>query len=137
MTYIPDALRQEVIKRAKGRCEYCLLHQDDNLFPHEIDHIIAEKHHGETISDNLCLSCLDCNRHKGSDLTSIDLETGDVVVLFHPRRDRWEDHFKLESATIVPLTNKGRVTVFLLDMNAEEQIAKRAGLIELGRYPTP
>lgn len=135
MTYIPDALRREVIARAKGCCEYCLLHRDDNLFPHEVDHIIAEKHRGKTVLYNLCLSCLDCNRHKGSDLTSIDLETGEVVELFHPRRDRWDDHFRLDDAQIVPLTAKGRVTVFLLDMNSEEQIAKRADLIGLGRYP--
>jgi hypothetical protein len=68
-------------------------------------------------------------------LTSIDPETGEVVVLFHPRRDNWDDHFRLDGAQIVPLTPKGRVTVLLLEMNSEEQIAKRAGLIELGRYP--
>jgi hypothetical protein len=135
MTRIPDALRHQVIERAKGCCEYCLLHQDDNVFSHEIDHIVAEKHHGETVLDNLCLSCLDCNRHKGSDLTSIDLQTGAVVLLFHPRRDNWSEHFRLDGAKITPLTATGRVTVFLLDMNSDEQVAKRAGLIELERYP--
>jgi hypothetical protein len=135
MTRIPDALRRQVIERATGCCEYCLLHQDDNLFPHEIDHIVAEKHYGETTFDNLCLSCLDCNRHKGSDLTSIDRQTGEVVLLFHPRRDVWTEHFRLDGAYITPLTAKGRVTVSLLEMNSEEQVSKRTGLIQLGRYP--
>lgn len=40
-------LRQVVIERAGGRCEYCLLHYTEAaLFDHEVDHIIAEKHGG-------------------------------------------------------------------------------------------
>jgi hypothetical protein len=135
VTRIPDALRRQVIERAQGCCEYCLLHQDDNLFPHEIDHIVAEKHLGDTVLNNLSLSCLDCNRHKGSDLTSIDFQTGEVVLLFHPRKDIWDEHFRLAGAQIIPLTAKGCVTVFLLDMNSDEQVAKRSDLILLGRYP--
>ena len=134
MTRISDALRHQVIERARGCCEYCLLHRDDNVFSHEVDHIVAEKHHDETVLDNLCLSCLDCNRHKGSDMTSIDLQTAEVVLLFHPRRDIWNEHFRLDSAQIIPLTAKGRVTISLLHMNSDDQLAKRAELILLGRY---
>jgi hypothetical protein len=39
MTYIPEPLRRLVVERAGGRCEYCLLHEDDTFFTHEIDHI--------------------------------------------------------------------------------------------------
>ena len=67
MTYIPDGLRRQVIARAEQRCEYCLIHQHDSLYTHEVDHIIPVKHRGETTADNLCLACLECNRHKGSD----------------------------------------------------------------------
>lgn len=137
MTYIAEALRRLVIERAQGCCEYCLLHQDDNFMPHEVDHIIAEKHRGETSADNLCLSCIDCNRHKGSDFASIDPETKQVALLFNPRQDQWNDHFRLVDTYIEPLTPQGRVTVFLLDMNATEQVAKRAELIRLYRYPCP
>ncbi len=135
MTRVPDSLRQLVVERAKGRCEYCLLNQEDNFFPHEVDHIISEKHRGTTTGDNLCLSCFDCNRHKGSDIASIDADTGKLVPLFNPRQDRWKDHFRLEGARIVPLTAVGRVTEFLLMLNGDEQLVKRAGLIELKRYP--
>jgi len=135
MTYIPDALRQSVVERAQGRCEYCLLHQDDSFWSHEIDHVVAEKHDGQTVLDNLCLSCLDCNRHKGSDIASIDVETDEIAALFHPRRNRWRDHFRLEGARIIPLTPQGRVTVRLLKINSEEQLMKRSELIALGRYP--
>jgi len=57
------------------------------IAPHEVDHVIAEKHGGLTEPDNLALSCTLCNKHKGSDLTSIDPETGDIVPLYHPRKD--------------------------------------------------
>jgi hypothetical protein len=60
MTYIPEILRQEVAERAEYRCEYCLIHQADSLYKHEIDHIIPEQHRGKTISENLCLACLEC-----------------------------------------------------------------------------
>lgn len=46
---ISSSLRQLVIERAKGRCEYCLIHQDFSIYTHEIDHIIAVKHGGETL----------------------------------------------------------------------------------------
>ena len=67
MTYIPDVLREKVAERANYCCEYCLLHEQDSIYSHEIDHIIPEKHRGETVEDNLCYACLDCNRNKGTD----------------------------------------------------------------------
>ena len=137
MTYIPDALRQEVTERAKNRCEYCLLHELDSIYSHEVDHIIAEKHRGETVSENLCYACLDCNRHKGSDFGSFDSETGEVVLLFHPRKDTWSDHFELDGARIMPKTAKGRVTEFVLKLNAPKRLLNRELLVKNGRYPPP
>ena len=92
MTYIPVALRRLVHERAGGACEYCLVPEAMTFAPHEVDHIVAQKHGGATDADNLALSCALCNMHKGSDLASIDPETGEVVPLFHPRRQRWSDH---------------------------------------------
>jgi hypothetical protein len=136
MTYIPDWLRQQVITRAGQRCEYCLIHQDDGLYAHEVDHIIPEKHRGETSLENLCLACIDCNRHnKGSDFASFDPETETVTLLFNLRRQHWRDHFRLEGARIVPLSPEGRVTVFILKLNDELRIRTRRALIEAGRYP--
>lgn len=135
MTHIPEALRRLVSIRANGCCEYCLLNQNDSFLPHEIDHIIAEKHRGTTTEDNLCLSCFDCNRYKGSDISSIDPDTDEVVPLFHPRRDTWSDHFRLDGAQIIPLTPTGRVTEYLLRLNDPERLARRTILIRLGRYP--
>jgi hypothetical protein len=72
MTYFPESLRQQVRERAQGNCECCLLHERYALKTHEVDHIRAEKHGGMTELENLCLSCFECNRQKGSDLSSVD-----------------------------------------------------------------
>ena len=85
LSYIPTALRRKVRKRADNRCEYCLLAEGDAFFAHEVDHIIAEKHGGRTIADNLALACFDCNRFKGSDIASIDATSGEIIPLFNPR----------------------------------------------------
>jgi hypothetical protein len=95
MTSRPAAeLRRQVIERAKNRCEYCLIHQDDAIASHQIDHVIAEKHGGPTSLENLALSCMLCNLRKGSDLSSIDPATGnvefDAVVAIRPRA--WNTH---------------------------------------------
>jgi hypothetical protein len=135
MSYIPDSLRRQVIERAKDRCEYCRVYQQDSLYAHEVDHIIPLKHRGETELPNLCLACLDCNRNKGSDFASFDPETDHITVLFDPRQHIWDDHFRLEGATIVALTPIGRVTVFVLKLNDLLRIRARRALIGAGRYP--
>ena len=68
------------------------------LAAHWVDHIVAEKHGGLTEEGNLALSCVLCNQHKGTDLASLDPEDGRLTPLFHPRRDRWADHFRLDAA---------------------------------------
>lgn len=134
-THIPDALRRAVVERARQRCEYCRVHQDDRLFAHEIDHIIAEKHGGATSSDNLSLACAECNRCKGSDLCSLDAETGTIVPLYHPRQARWADHFHAVDGVIRALSPTGRVTARLLQFNRLDAIDRRRSLMLLGRYP--
>ncbi|MDE3091344.1 MAG: HNH endonuclease, partial [Chloroflexota bacterium] len=114
---LPSSLRQWVIERAAGCCEYCLIHQDDVPQQHEIDHLIARKHGGQTVVENLVLACLPCNRYKGTDLTAIDPETLNVAPLFNPRAQIWDDHFSLIGARILGLTPTGRATVALLRFN--------------------
>lgn len=122
MTKIPA----EVRRRAENRCEYCLIPQAVFRRPFHIEHIVAKQHGGLTEIDNLALACWQCNLKKGTNLTSIDPETGELTRLFHPRTDKWTDHFAfrmLESRIgrieIKGLTPIGRATVRLLDMNEE------------------
>ncbi|MEZ4672406.1 MAG: HNH endonuclease signature motif containing protein [Anaerolineae bacterium] len=133
--HIPDALRRQTEVRAAHRGEYCRVHQDDRLFAHEIDHIYAEKHGGETSSDNLCLACSECNRYKGSDICSLDIVTNSVVPLFHPRNTRWSDHFQLLEGVIEGISPTGRVTARLLRFNDPDSVDRRRILIGAGRYP--
>jgi hypothetical protein len=135
MSYIEASLRRLVIERAGNCCEYCLLDQEDNPFSFHIEHIIAEKHGGQTEPDNLCLSCPDCNAFKGSDIGSIDWETRLLTPLFNPCVQEWSAHFALDQMAIEPLTPEGRVTVFLLRLNSPEKLAERALLLQLNRYP--
>lgn len=137
-SYINASLRREVIQRANNRCEYCQIQQENSFFALEIDHIIAEKHGGETISQNLSLACPECNAFKGSDIASVDWQVGEVIIgLFHPRKHNWDVHFQVDAKTgrIIPLTAEGRVTVFLLRLNDPERITDRYLLILEGVYP--
>ncbi len=124
---IPAALRNAVIERARGRCEYCQKPQI-SFYPHEVDHVVALKHGGGTTLGNLALACFQCNRYKGSDLSSIDPDTGGITPLFNPRAQQWTAHFRFDGATIAPLTPEGRTTVFLLRLNDLERTQERAAL---------
>ncbi len=138
--HIPAALRREIIARASNRCEYCGIPDDATLVSHEVDHIIAERHGGKTVRENLAYSCFRCNRLKGTDLTSIDPQTGKITRLFNPRTDKWNRHFRLsdpENAVIEPISAIGRTTALFLRFNDSEWIALRAELQQQGRYTSP
>jgi HNH endonuclease len=132
---IPADLRKRVSDRAQGRCEYCLLHQDFSIYTHEVDHIIAQKHDGQTTADNLALSCLSCNRHKGTDLSTFDPDTGEIALIFNPRSQIWLEHFVLSNGRIEGTTPTGRATAKLLMFNTPTRILERQLLIEQKRYP--
>jgi hypothetical protein len=135
--HIPAKLRRLVINRAGGRCEYCLVHQDDRPETHPIDHVIALKHGGQTVKENLALACVICNGNKGSDLATIDPLSGEIVPLFNPRIQSWGDHFDLSDAQIIGQTAIGRATAALLRLNDDERISYRQSLTNAGRYPLP
>jgi hypothetical protein len=124
-SYIPAALRRLVEERANYKCEYCLLPTGISFFSHEIDHVIAEKHGGETNANNLALTCWRCNRYKGSDLGSFDPKTGDFSFLFNLHNQEWDFHFTFSEVLIVGLTTEGRTTVKLLQINNQERLAER------------
>lgn len=126
-------LRQRVKERAAHRCEYCRLRQrDEEESPFHIEHIIARQHGGTHSEDNLALACCWCNARKGPNLSGLDPDTGALTRLFHPRRDRWEEHFRRERARINGSTDIGRTTAWLLQFNEADNLAQRELLLELG-----
>ncbi len=122
-----SATRAAVRERAAHRCEYCQLHQNDSpLAVLHVEHIVPRQHGGTDDLENLALACIDCNLHKGPNLTGIDPETNGITTLFHPRRDRWDEHFTWRGLYLVGRTAVGRVTVRVLKMNSNEQLDLRS-----------
>lgn len=133
MTDIPDRLRSEVVARAAGCCEYCLLPVEGQIAWFPIDHITPRSRGGETASGNLALACPRCNAHKWAAVSAVDPETEQRAPLFDPRQQVWEEHFQWSgSAEIEGRTPCGRATVARLKMNNPEIVAIRRVLIELG-----
>jgi len=124
--------RRLVRERAGERCEYCRLHQSNSELLHHIEQVVARQHGGKDHLDNLALACHRCNLHKGPNLSGIDSFTGRVENLFHPRRDRWDDHFAFRGANIKGLTPSGRATVEVLALNDPRRLALRQELLGLG-----
>jgi HNH endonuclease len=129
------ATRRLVRNRAGHRCEYCRFHQDHEPFYRlHIEHVIARQHGGDDDASNLALSCHHCNHHKGTNISGVDPRTGDVVRLFHPRRQLWSRHFRLVGARFFGRTNCGRATVVLLGMNMRDRLELRKPLLDEGLF---
>jgi hypothetical protein len=129
---VDAATRNVVRQRAEHRCEYCLVSQEHSELTHNIEHIIAKQHGGSDEIDNLALACHRCNLHKGPNVTGIDPATGEIVALFHPRRDEWHTHFRFDGPHIEGLTPIGRATVRVLTLNDARRLELRAELIARG-----
>jgi hypothetical protein len=136
-SYIRAELRRLVNDRAGGVCEYCLIHERDTYLGCQVDHVVSEKHGGQTVIENLALACPFCNRAKGSDVGSFDDATGEFVRFFNPRVDSWNEHFELQGERIAPKTDVGLATERILRFNLPERLLERKALLAIGHYPTP
>jgi hypothetical protein len=103
--------------------------------PFHVDHIVARKHGGQTVLENLALACLHCNRHKGPNIAGHDPNTGDIVRLFHPRLELWSTHFEWVGAALRGLTATGRVTVEVLAINEADFLVMRGHLMHERAFP--
>ena len=120
-------IKAEVRERAHNVCEYCHLHQDDSpLAVLHVEHIIPKIHGGTDDLDNLALACIDCNLHKGTNLTGIDPQINEVTELFPPRRQSWSEHFEWQGIYVMGKTATGRTTIRVLNMNSDDQAALRS-----------
>ena len=119
------ATRRQVRQRADDRCEYCQCHQDLlPLITFHVEHINSKQHGGADDESNLCLACHWCNFHKGPNLAT--LVEDELVPLFHPRQQNWDDHFVQRENRIVGLTAIGKGTVELFNMNDDDRCMLRA-----------
>jgi hypothetical protein len=122
-----------VRQRARGRCEYCGIHEDDEPYVFHLEHIIPIKHGGNDDQSNLAWSCHSCNLAKGANLAGRLRD--ETVALFHPREQRWSRHFRWLGPVLIGKTKCGSVTVQVLNINSNDRVKLRETLIESGRFP--
>ncbi|MBI3920302.1 MAG: HNH endonuclease [Armatimonadetes bacterium] len=136
--HVPESIRRAVFDGAGGCCEYCR-HQAE--FSEQmrlcVDHILPRSRGGETSFDNLALACTGCNSHKSIRTHATDPETGQLVHLFHPRKQRWGQHFTWshDASLILGRTATGRATVEALHLNREGLQSVRRILYASGKHP--
>ena len=136
--YIPAAVDRRVREEARHRCGYCLSPQHLVMARLEIEHIVPVSQGGTSDEENLWLSCPLCNKAKGDQTDWTDPTTGRSVRLFHPRRDRWHEHFAWSSdgLRIVGMTAIGRATVARLHLDSDaDAIVVRSYWVQAGWHP--
>jgi hypothetical protein len=65
----------------------------------------------------------------GSNIVGRDLTTGNLIALFHPRQDRWRDHFEWSGANLTGKTRIGEITIQVLAINEPDFLAVRKALL--------
>ncbi|BDA74537.1 HNH endonuclease [Rivularia sp. IAM M-261] len=135
--YVPVALKQLVFERARGLCEYCRSQAKYAIDPLVIDHIQPVSKGGQTIEDNLALSCQTCNNYKYNKTEALDPATGQLVPLFNPRLMEWNQHFVWNEDTtqMLGITPTGRATVTLFQTNREGVVNMRRVLVIMNEHP--
>lgn len=134
---VAPSLATQVISRAQSRCEYCGMSQSLQGATFHIEHITPVTCGGETALENLALACPNCNLHKSDRSHAIDPASGLQAGLFHPRRDRWGDHFEWQDTEVVGRTAEGRATVELLNLNHTRRKRVREAERLFGLFPPP
>ena len=126
-----------VARRGGHRCEYCRAPEAVFNFPFEVEHVVPSSRGGADDESNLCLACPACNVRKSDRLVARDELSGEEVPLFHPRQQRWSDHFRVdnESGELEGTTPTGRATVASLDLNHPLQLTARLLWIRLRLFP--
>ena len=100
-------------------CEYCHSPECISADRFRIDHTLPQSKGGTDDILNLALCCHRCNERRGNHTVSIDPETNELVSIFNPRRQSWNEHFIWSEGGIKILarTPIGRATCDRLDLN--------------------
>ncbi len=135
--HIPLAVQRLVRQRAKGYCEYCLVPANFSPDTFPFDHILPLVLGGNTVPENLAHADGGCNGHKSAKTHHVDPLTQQIARLYHPRKDRWHEHFQWngDETLIVGTTPIGRATVDLLQVNRLGCVNLRALLRAAGLHP--
>ena len=135
--YISNALKEKIRQQAKFRCGYCLRSELLIGMPMEFEHLVPLALGGQTVEENLWLSCRRCNEFKGIQIQGFDVETGENNPLFNPRTQVWSEHFSwsMDGTEVIGITPIGRVTVNTLNLNEEIIVVTRRLWVSVGWFP--
>lgn len=135
--YIPVALKQQVKQHFDYCCAYCQSAEQLMAVTFEIEHITPLTKGGQSTLSNLCLACPTCNRYKGVKQHVKDLQTKEIVSLFHPQKEIWTEHFTWikQACQIKGLTATGRATIESLKMNRPQIVQVRKLWVRLQVHP--
>jgi 5-methylcytosine-specific restriction endonuclease McrA len=132
--HVPARLVRMVRERAGDVCEYCHLPQILQEAAFHIDHVTPRAAKGPSHEDNLAMACVTCSLKKAGRTHARDPRTRELVPLFHPRKDRWSNHFRWSRGVkLFGRTPTGRATIVALAINRPAVVAIRRVLIRLGR----
>lgn len=126
---------RRVVARAGGQCEYCRMHQPLQGATFHVEHVTPRSAGGTDDESNLALACPSCNLAKSNRSAAVDPDTTLSATLFHPRTDRWADHFTWDEYRVVGLTPTGRATVAALGLNAPRRLLIRQAEEGFGLLP--
>ncbi len=134
---ITSQQKNDVVERAKGCCEYCRSQANFAMQSFSVEHIVPRSRDGKTEIENLALACQGCNNHKYTKTKGRDPVNGDLVPLYHPRVQKWRDHFAWneDCTLIIGLTPVGRATVEALCLNRDGLVNLRRVLYAMGTHP--
>lgn len=129
--------KKAVAERAGGCCEYCRSQARFAMQSFSIEHIVPRSLGGKTTLDNMALSCQGCNNYKYNKVEAEDPISGEIVKLYHPRRQEWNEHFvwRDDYSSIIGVTPIGRATVAALKLNRECLVNLRKMLYKYGEHP--
>ena len=128
--YLSESVKKLVRERANLCCEYCRQPESNSFIKFQFDHIIAIRHGGKSVLENLAFCCMICNRLKGTDLATYLLDEEKLIRLFHPRKHIWSAHFEVSEGVIYPKTDIGEATIKLLDFNEINRILERKNFMD-------
>ena len=131
------SLRDRIEERAGGRCEYCQAPQRVCGYRFHLEHVIPVAQGGSDAESNRALACASCNLAKADRISGRDPLTGEIISLFHPRVDLWQEHFDWsdDQRTLIARTATGRATIAALDMNSDLRLAARPLWFTVGLLP--
>lgn len=112
-----EALKEALLETTHGECAYCETPLGEGAAYIEVEHFRHKDVYGDFAItwSNLLPSCRRCNAKKGAH---------DVVQypIINPYETNPRDHFKFECFRLAPMTELGKETVEVLDLNDTQRL---------------